>query len=30
VYEEWDEQTGQPSGVPQTMEVDQIDELRVF
>lgn len=30
VYESWDKGTGQPGGVPMTIDVEQIDELRVF
>jgi hypothetical protein len=30
VYESWDKVTGLPSGVPMTVAVSQIDELRVF
>jgi hypothetical protein len=30
VYEEWNKQKGQPSGVPQTIAIDQIDEVAVF
>jgi hypothetical protein len=30
VYESWDKGAELPSGVPMTIAVDQIDELRVF
>jgi hypothetical protein len=30
VYESWDKGGGLPSGVPPTIAVHQIDELRVF
>lgn len=30
VYESWDKGAGLPSGVPMTIAVDQIDELRVL